>query len=558
MRDSVGGRAQLIPIVLVAAVLGLAALPMGSAHAHEERPTSFPDGTGNVPVYRPLKERDAHPMRVVCKKGSAERIRSIDDRKLRRINKDLLGDCEFHLIQKAIDSVTRPGTTIYLLPGHYRERPNRDKPNCAKEPDQSGGEQGAPVLSYRQQRKCPHAQNLIGIFGDDHPRDGKRRCDAAVCDLQLEGTGQKPGDVMITGGFNKKGNFTKLNGIRGDRSDGLYVKNFTIELFEFNALYILETDGFVIDDVVGRYNDEYAFLTFASDHGLYKNCEGYRNGDSALYPGSASDLNADNPETGPLDRFAIEIKNCKAHHNALGYSGTAGNSVYVHDSEFYKNATGVVTDSVFPDHPGLPQDHGWYEDNSIHSNNVNFYGRYVHSGVCDKKPSKRGYRKGTVCPVIPAPVGTGMMIAGGNNNFVHMNEVFDNWRNGVMLFGVPAAVRGEPEKGLDTSHDNHYVDNVFGFAGDVADPNGLDVWWDDQGLGNCWQGNTSSHGEVTSNTLLPTGLPDCDSGGSDNPSETQKTLSLAPCVTYDRNDPELRDPPGCDWFDTPEEPQPEG
>ncbi|MEU7702940.1 hypothetical protein, partial [Streptomyces sp. NPDC039028] len=28
-----------------------------------------------------------------------------------------------------------------------------------------------------------------------------------------------------------------------------------------------------------------------SDHGLYKNCESYGNGDSGIYPGSASDIN---------------------------------------------------------------------------------------------------------------------------------------------------------------------------------------------------------------------------------------------------------------------------
>ncbi|HYN35917.1 MAG TPA: right-handed parallel beta-helix repeat-containing protein, partial [Actinomycetota bacterium] len=358
----------------------------------------------------------------------------------------------------------------------------------------------------------------------------------------------------------------KLNGIRGDRADGLYLKNFTIELFEFNAVYILETDGFVIDDVIGRYNDEYGFLAFAVDHGVIKNCDGYNNGDSLIYPGSASDVNSGNETYSQKKRWAIEIFNCKSHHNALGYSGTAGNSVYVHDNDFYANQSGVVTDSIYPGHPGLPQDHGWYTDNLIHSNNSNYTEKYVHSGICDKPPAERGYKpapgkpktSGTVCPVVPAPVGTGMVIAGGNWNLIEGNKVWDNWRAGFMLLSVPAAIREEtdPSKAFDTSHFNKYVNNKMSLTpGGKPDLNGFDFWWDDQGEGNCWQDNKAPEGGVTSNTMYPTGLPDCDSGGSlglfNNP---YKTSSIATCATYDRNDPILRDPPACDFFDTPEEP----
>ncbi len=532
-------------------VSGLAPAALG----HAERDAMFPDGTGSVPRYRPMESMNERPHLVVCRKDSARRIAKLGNRRLRLINQRLLEDCEFGLVQAAVDAVSKRKTTIYVLPGVYREKPNRRNPSCSHHGGNGDGEQGAPILSYEDQVKCPHEQNLIGIFGDKD-FDEERECNSPRCDLQIEGTGARPGDVLITGGFNKSGQFAKLNGIRADRTDGIYFRNFTIELFEFNALYILETDGFVIDDVVGRYNDEYAFLTFASDHGLYQNCEGYGNGDSGIYPGSASDVNSDSTETGELDRWSVEIRNCKSHHNALGYSGTAGNSVYVHDNEFYRNGTGIATDSLFPNHPGLPQDHGWFTDNAVHDNNVNYYERYVHSGVCDRKPSKRGYHKGVVCPVIPAPVGTGMLIAGGNYNYVEGNHFYDNWRQGVMLFGVPAALREEPEAGFDTSHFNHYVGNHFGFAPSGATlPNGLDVWWDDQGEGNCWQDNESSAGDVTHNATSPLGLPDCDSGGSPGLPAAPKQGTLAPCAAYDRSDPVNRDPAGCDWFDTPSKPE---
>ncbi len=81
-------------------------------------------------------------------------------------------------------------------------------------------------------------------------------------------------------------------------------------------VYIMESDGFVIDRMVGRWNDEYGFLTFADDHGLYTDCEAYGNGDSGVYPGAASNINADRGHD--VDRYAVEIRRCYSHHNLLG------------------------------------------------------------------------------------------------------------------------------------------------------------------------------------------------------------------------------------------------
>lgn len=134
----------------------------------------------------------------------------------------------------------------------------------------------------------------------------------------------------------------------------MYLRNFTVQQAEFNAIYVLETDGFAVDRVVARGNDEYGILAFASDHGLIQHVNAYYNGDSGIYPGSGSDLNADNPEFKPT-RYAIEIRHSKSHDNTLGYSGTAGNSILAHHNEFYDNATGIATDSLFPGHPVCPR-----------------------------------------------------------------------------------------------------------------------------------------------------------------------------------------------------------
>ncbi len=535
--------------VLVAITAALVVLAgVWPAAAHEERESIFPDQNAPVPIYRPFDE--AIPHLVVCKPDSAERIARIGDPALREHNEHLLAECGFEHIQAAVDAVTTRGTNIYVLPGVYREEPSWDPP-CAESYD--GG-----VVSYEESFTCGQEVSLVTVAGDD-PADPDIICDDQRCDLQIEGTGERPGDVVLRGGFREDGDWVKHNGIKADRADGFYLRNIAGELFRENAFYVHETDGYVLDRVIARNNDLYGILTFTSDHGVMKDCETHHNGDSGVYPGAPADVNADNPTTAPLDRWAAEIDNCSSHHNALGYSGTAGNSVYVHDSEFYANGAGIVTDSFVPNHPGMPQDHLWISNNRIYGNNSNYYTEFVQSGICDRPPAERGYETGTVCPAFPVPVGTGVMIAGGNYDLVEGNHIYDNWRQGTMLFWVPAAFRDDydPTVQFDTSNGNHYVDNTMGLTPDgLRQPNGVDFWWDDQGTGNCWQDNTSTaseEGTPSSNTTDPRGLPDCDSGGSVLiAGNVVKSAGLVPCSQYDRED--NPDPTGCDWFEDPAEP----
>src|SRR5919201_1987162 len=82
------------------------------------------------------------------------------------------------------------------------------------------------------------------------------------------------------------------------------------------------------------------------------------------------------------------------HHSAAGFSGTHGNA-------------------------------GHIEHNNFYSNNFN--------------PYVKQDPKTEVEPDIPVPVGTGLWIAGGNNNTIRNNHFYDNWRRGTMIFTVPDA-----------------------------------------------------------------------------------------------------------------------
>jgi hypothetical protein len=509
--------------VLAVVVIGVGA-GANSAQAHEERETRELDGTGSVPVYR-----TSGPALLVCKSDKADFDRRIAGypAELKAMNEQLWAQCQadgFQHLQAAVDAVKLPGTTIKILPGVYQEEPSVAPPSAVCEQTMRGAPKGKvytefPILTLDQEIACPNLINLVAVI---HKKD-----------LQIEGTGATREDVILDG------NFKKLNGLRVDNSDGIYLKNFTAQRTEFNAVYIIETDGFVIDNMLGRWNDEYGFLTFAVDHGLYTDCEGYGNGDSAFYPGAASNINKDRGHDVP--RYAVEIKNCWGHHNALGYSGTAGDSVWVHDSKFTDNTTGIATDSAFPNHPGMPQNHSKFEGNVIAHNNSDYY-QYIVDGTCKKPFAERGYEKGVVCMSVGVPVGNGVINPGGNYNIWRDNWIYDNHYSGFVTSFVPGFVRNDTrwEAQFDTSHHNRYIDNKMGVSetGESL-PNGLNFWWDGQGVGSCWT--------PMPRTNIRT-LPDCSSslGTHRYFGEPAGTLKMYVCADYDGR--KQRIPAGCDWY----------
>ena len=180
--------------------------------------------------------------------------------------------------------------------------------------------------------------------------------------------------------------------------------------------------------------------------------------------------------------------------------------MWAHDNRFHHNSTGMTTDSFASGHPGMPQDCAKWERNLIYSNNEDYFNAERDAYCKDTPPDQRDPT--IVCPTFQVPVGTGIGIFGGNGDIVRDNYFWDNWRDGVKLLFVPAAFRGEPDKGIDTSFDNRFADNKMGVRPDgTRDPNGNDFWWDEEGSGNCWSGNVGPAGGTPSSNVL-TGLPD--------------------------------------------------
>jgi Right handed beta helix region len=608
-------------ISCTAAVLSVLLMP-ALASAHVERASYWPDPApdcsvqpcagGQVPTARTLASALSDTSaRVVCQPDSlrraqqsidkavatgyvlrptlpAQKISAAEGRALMDLNRRLARRCQFDSIQDAVNQSGNNGRVV-ILPGLYTEPKSRSAPTPDPSCVQYGivndrGQSGA--LSYKWQFYCPNDQNLVAVLGrapgstdpPNPPREDRHGIPdlgpCIRCNLQIEGSGVSPDDVVIDAGRVESGDGAPIGpakdvGIRADRADGIVIRNLKVRHAAEHAIYVLESDGYLLDRFKTFYAGEYGVLTFVEDHGLMQNCEAAGNGDSGLYPGAGADTgNQRDTSIYPEFRYSQEIRSCDSHHNASGYSGTDGNATHVDNNNFYDNALGFTTD-VFtaPGHPGFPQDSDLVENNNFYSNNFNPY-----------------VAGSDVVPTVPVPVGTGLWIAGGNDNVVRNNRFYDNWRRGTMVFAVPDQVVCGPA-GIDptllagcnptavppsTSYRNEFYGNLMGrsTAGAVQ-PNGTgdvttgrtDFWWDQYlgNTGNCWHDNTGVNGDRASVTSTPPQSPvagqsppgflpeDCASStGTGGSAQEAELLNCFADITANTST--------CDWFSTPPKP----
>ena len=324
------------------------------AVAHVERPSYFPNPApdtevspaagGEVPKARSLasalKKKLPGTTRVVCQSDSLKRLRSSiatarrsgyslrpsdvrklsskQAKKLLKVNKKLRKMCRFREIQPAVEA-SKNNDRVVVMPGLYLEPTARAKPTndpaCEKfrtNGDKPGEEGNA--LSYAYQFKCPNDQNLIAVMGREvgtgtdpiPPREDRTgipnlgKC--IRCNVQMEGSGVGPDDVVIDAGDETKGNGGP-NGVgskkdvvvRADRADGFVFKNATVRHGGEHGLYVLETDGYLLDRFKAFFNGLYGTLVFVSDHGIQQNCETVGHGDSGIYPGGPVETGEQRP-----------------------------------------------------------------------------------------------------------------------------------------------------------------------------------------------------------------------------------------------------------------------
>ncbi len=634
---------------LFVSAVGITALALPAlAVAHLERPSYWPDPApdtgvsppagGEVPSKRSLASaatgEGPGQVLVVCKgddgKGSLRALRdSLEDaqqggyklrpsqpkidvsenkaKKLKEINKKLAKRCGYDSVQEAVFDAGN-NDRVAIMPGRYTEPESRSAPvnDPACEDLIQNDASGTPTPSYEYQVTCPNDQNLIYVQGravagdpvvpplEDRQGIPEQELGPCVrCNLQIEGTGVKPEDVILDAGtgYSGEGPKAKPSGyakhvvMRVDRADGFVGRNFLTRGALEHGFYNEEVDGVRLERVKFYWAADYGHLSFTSDHNLIRNCEGFGAGDAVIYPGAA-------PETGSqatafypdAPRENTVVKKCDMHGSALGYSGSMGNAVRITDNHIYGNTAGISTDTLSASgHPGFPADSSEIDHNYIYSNNLDLYR--------DDAP---------VDILVGVPIGTGVLYAGINDANVHHNWFFDNWRDGASMFAVPDAATngggaegdifpgvscpGAPDNGFSTSCGNRFHHNTMGVApegfkfahavgkfGNVSTadeggrrkPNGNDFWWSElfaSNTGNCWYQNTGVDGTADSVTgpgeaggvagAPPQELPSNCSTSTGN-TDAPKFAYLIDCADGPDED---TGPTDCDWWTLPPEP----
>jgi hypothetical protein len=640
--------AWLAPLVLLA-------VP-GLSLAHPERPSYWPnprpDGSisppagGEVPQARSLASavtgNGPGDVKVVCKGDQGARSLVLFGESLRhaqrqgfrlrpsqpktfysderasdllRINRALADQCRYQSVQRAINA-SGNNDRVVIMPGRYTESASRqapsDDPRCAPDLYQTQAN-GDTAPSFEYQATCPNDQNLIYVQGreiagppPDPPLDNRQGIPASelgackLCNFQIEGSGPRPEDVILDAGKGyqnpdlpgaKPGGsagcddpddcYTKHVVLRADRADGFVAKNLLTRGGREFGIYTEEIDGYLLARTKFFWNADYGQLSFTSDHGLMRNCDGFGAGDAVVYPGAAPETGSQRDRDPPLfwpdaPRYNTTVTQCDLRGSALGYSGSMGNAVRITRNHIYGNVTGIASDTLSSaGHPGWPADSSLIDHNRIYSNNLDLY--------VDNPP---------VEPLVPVPLGTGIIYAGMNDALVHHNYIFDNWRFGSMLIAVPDGLApaegnvnpgiscpGAPESGVSTSCGNQFFDNVMGkrppgfnFPAAVDQfgaarshgpgyRNGTDFWWDEfpTNTGNCWFDNIGPDGtadSITGSGTTPAGStpPDdlpSDCGTSVGEGDTLKEAYLLECSNGPDND---TGPTDCDWWQQADNP----
>ncbi len=214
--------------------------------------------------------------------------------------------------------------------------------------------------------------------------------------------------------------------LRVDRADGFVARNLLARGALEHGIYIEEVDGYRLERVKFFWAADYGNLTFTSDHGLYKNCDGFGSGDSVVYPGAAPETGAQaDPPSIPTRRGSTpwsRSATCAARRSPTRarWATRCGSPRTTSTA----TAPGLSTDTISAGgHPGFPADSVQIDHNLIYSNNLNLY--------TEDPP---------VEPVVGVPVGVGILWPGHNDGRVFDNWIFDNWRRGTMLLSIPDAI----------------------------------------------------------------------------------------------------------------------
>jgi hypothetical protein len=280
------------------------------------------------------------------------------------------------------------------------------------------------------------------------------------------------------------GEFTRENGVRVLNANGVSVENMTARNFTGNGFFWTGVTGYRGSYLTTSRTGNYGVYAFDSTKGQFDHLYTSGSPDAGIYIGQCYLCDA-------------VITDSVSEYNGLGYSGTnSGGNLYIVNSTFRFNRAGIVPNS------------GSYEL-CYPERETTIAGNLVYSNNQGDTPA---------IDVALLAMGNGILAAGGRDNTITHNRVWDHERTGIGLVPFPetdAVDNIPPEDAMKTpcaeaknkpptdpaqvknpvfwpAKNNKVTDNTVERSG-VADI-AVGTLGDDTvaSLGNCFSGNTVS------------------------------------------------------------------
>jgi len=201
------------------------------------------------------------------------------------------------------------------------------------------------------------------------------------------------------------GGFARDNGIKV-LADGVAVENMTARNFTKNGFFWTGVKGYRGSYLTAIRNGDYGIYAFDSTDGQFDHDYGAGSPDAGFYIGQCFPCNA-------------VITDSLAEWNGIGYSGTnAGGNLVIANSVWRHNRVGIVPNSGSSE-KNPPQHGATIVGNTVFDNNNG---------------------KTSAIDVAQLAIGNGILVAGGNDNVVERNLVYDHDIAGIAVIPLPEKV----------------------------------------------------------------------------------------------------------------------
>ena len=215
-----------------------------------------------------------------------------------------------------------------------------------------------------------------------------------VCTTDLTIRGEDRNTTILDGQSKMNNGFTVM-------ADNVVIENMTAHHYVGNGFYWTAQSGYRGSYLTAYDNGDYGIYAFGSIRGEFDRSYASGSPDSGFYIGQCY----------PCDAIITDVI---SEWNGLGYSGTnAGGNLVIQNSEWAHNSAGIVPNTL--DSEKGPPERG-----------TTILGNYVHDNGNEKAPYNLWSH---------IPLGDGILVPGGDQNYIANNRVINNSEYGILVLG---------------------------------------------------------------------------------------------------------------------------